>query len=144
MENFPLKPINEIRDINDVILGIDSLIIEFTTENSELQEKKDAIMKQRETDSRLLSTNQMWKARSSYKYQHKTFAEQRTNRIECMKTRARDFIMEIELLDNKLEPGEDSPSNGDSDVKMKIKELQDLYFSVNDTFNAIKRLIGEL
>ena len=58
MENFPLEPINEIRDLNDVILGIDSLIAEFTKENSELQVEKDAILKQREKDSRLLSTNQ--------------------------------------------------------------------------------------
>ena len=88
----------------------------------------------------------MWKARSSYKYQHKTFAEQRANHIESLKTRARDAIMEIELLDNKVEQmneqGETSAANGETGVKAKVKELQDLYFSVNETFNAIKRLIG--
>ena len=158
----PLESIAESRDDVDVLRTVETLINEFKEELGILHEKKEIITNQREADSLLSSANQMWKARSSYKYQFKNDLEIRTNHIEDMKQRAKESIIEAEAVNHSLAVAASSSVGGaysaaaaagdggvtkNEDQKLldlRVTELQEVYYAVNDIFNTIGCLIGEL
>ena len=153
MATVPLEAITETRDASEVLQTVENLIEEFREELGILHEKKDIITKQREDDLLLSSANQLWKARSAYKYSFKNEVDIRTNHIESMKSRAKDAIIEAEAINQSLVANAGGTSPGGEIVgrteeqkllELKVTELQQVYFAVNDIFNTIGCLIGRL
>ncbi len=143
-----LEPILEACHPADVLGTLGDLVDKMMEELSILDKKRETITKQREEDSRLVSANQMWKARSRYNYQFKNDLEIRTNHIEGLKRDAKKAIAEAEALlaaEKTKNGGVGTQSQFKQileKVSSKTRDLQRVYQAVDFTFKATTSLIG--